>query len=116
MFKMIVEVLIKYNIFMQQLTPNAIVRLIVFIWAVHNQGVSTSAKAFYRAHELHYQTKVRPLDDFHNNLRYYNFSNQKDMKSHVLAHRTKWSAYWTTLDNFYVKADSKEEKNLKVLL
>jgi hypothetical protein len=34
MYKMIVNVLKKFEIYMHQLTPNAIVRLSVFIWVV----------------------------------------------------------------------------------
>jgi hypothetical protein len=36
---MVVEVLKKFNIYLHQLTPNAMVRLGVFIWAVRSQGV-----------------------------------------------------------------------------
>jgi hypothetical protein len=36
-----------------QLTPNAIVRLSVYIWALRSQGMSPNAKAFCRVHELH---------------------------------------------------------------
>jgi hypothetical protein len=45
---------------MHQLMSNAIVWLCVFIWAMQSQGVHTDAEAFYRVHELHYQTKARP--------------------------------------------------------
>jgi hypothetical protein len=54
MFKMITEVLKKYKIYMHQLTPNALVRLSVFIWELHSQGASANVEAFYRIHELHY--------------------------------------------------------------
>jgi hypothetical protein len=35
---MITEVLKKYEIYIQQLTPNAIVKLSVFVWVVRSQG------------------------------------------------------------------------------
>jgi hypothetical protein len=37
--EMIGEVLENYEIYLHQLTPNAIVRLIVFIWALRSQGI-----------------------------------------------------------------------------
>jgi hypothetical protein len=56
---MVVEVLEKFGIYLHQLTPNAIVRLSVYIWALRSQGVEPLAEAFCRVHELHYQTKAR---------------------------------------------------------
>jgi hypothetical protein len=52
--EMIGEVLDNYEIYLHQLTPNAIVRLSVFIWALRSQGVDPNAEAFCRVHELHY--------------------------------------------------------------
>jgi hypothetical protein len=57
--EMIGEVLDNYDIYLHQLTPNAIVRLSVFIWALRSQGMDPNAEAFCRVHELHYQTKAR---------------------------------------------------------
>jgi hypothetical protein len=51
--EMIGEVLDNYEIYLHQLTPNAIVRLSIFIWALRSQGMDPNAKAFYRVHELH---------------------------------------------------------------
>jgi hypothetical protein len=44
--KMIGEVLENYEIYLHQLTPNAIVRLSVFIWALRSQGIDPNAEAF----------------------------------------------------------------------
>jgi hypothetical protein len=52
--KMIVDVLKKFGIYLHQLTPNTIVRLSVYIWALRSQGVEPFAEGFYRVHELHY--------------------------------------------------------------
>lgn len=76
-FMMISKVLKKYEIYMHQLTPNAIVRLSIYIWTVRSQGVSASAEAFCRIHEPHYQTKVRPSDGLNYNFGCYNFAYQK---------------------------------------
>jgi hypothetical protein len=52
--EMIGDVLKNYEIYLHQLTPNAIVRLSVFIWALRSQGPDPNAEAFCRVHELHY--------------------------------------------------------------
>jgi hypothetical protein len=77
---MIGEVLMNFGIYLHQLTPNAIVRLSVFIWALRSQGMDANVEAFCRVHELHYQTKAR-ADGLHKNFGYYNFAYRKDMKA-----------------------------------
>jgi hypothetical protein len=52
--EMIGEVLKNFEIYLHQLTPNAIVSLIIFVWALQSQGMSPDVEAFYRVHELHY--------------------------------------------------------------
>jgi hypothetical protein len=54
LYEMIGEVLKKFEIYLHQLTPNAIVRLSVYIWALRSQGRSANADGFCRVHELHY--------------------------------------------------------------
>jgi hypothetical protein len=91
--KMIGEVLENFEIYLHQLTPNAIVRLIVFIWALRSQGADPNAEAFCRVHELHYQTKAGE-DGLHENFGCYNFAYHKDMKTPVVSYRTKWPTGW----------------------
>jgi hypothetical protein len=105
--EMIADVLKKFGIYLHQLTPNAIVRLSVYIWALRSQGVEPFAEGFCRVHELHYQTKARE-DGLHENFDCYNFAYRKDAKSLVISYRTKWSAGWKT-EWFYVKVDEKEK-------
>jgi hypothetical protein len=106
--EMIADVLKKFGIYLQQLTPNAIVWLSVYIWALRSQGVEPFAEGFCRVHELHYQTKSRE-DGLHENFGFYNFAYRKDAKSPVISYRTKWPAGWKT-KWFYVKVDEKKEK------
>jgi hypothetical protein len=106
--EMIADVLENFGIFLHQLTPNAIVRLSVYIWALRSQGVEPLAEAFCRVHELHYQTKVRE-DRLHENFGCYNFAYRKDMKTPVVSYRTKWPTGWKS-EWFYVKIDEKKEK------
>jgi hypothetical protein len=89
--EMIADVLEKFGIYLHQLTPNAIVRLSVYIWALRSQGPESLAEGFYRAHELHYQTKARE-DGLHENFGCYNFAYRKDAKSPVISYHTKWPA------------------------
>jgi hypothetical protein len=104
--EMIGEVLENYEIYLHQLTPNAIVRLSVFIWALQSQGIDPNAKAFCQVHGLHYQTKARE-DGLHENFGCYNFAYCKDMKAPVLSYRTKWPTGWKS-EWFYIKADDKK--------
>jgi hypothetical protein len=108
MHRMIADVLENFEIYLHQLTPNAIVRLSVFIWALRSQEVEPLAEAFCRVHELHYQTKARE-DGLHENFGCYNFAYRKDMKTPVVSYRTKWPTGWKT-EWFYVKIDEQKEK------
>jgi hypothetical protein len=106
--KMIADVLKKFGIYLHQLTPNAIVRLSVYIWALRSQGVEPFAEGFCRVHELHYQTKARG-DGLHENFGYYNFAYRKTTKFPVISYRSKWPAGWKS-KWFYVKVDEDKEK------
>jgi hypothetical protein len=88
---MIADDLKKFGIYLYQLTPNAIVRLSVYIWALRSQGVEPFAEGFCRVHELHYQTKARE-DGLHENFGCYNFAYRKNTKFPVINYRTKWLA------------------------
>jgi hypothetical protein len=106
--EMIGDVLEDFKIYLHQLTPNAIVRLSIFIWALRSQGVNPLAEAFCRVHELHYQMKARE-DGLHENFGCYNFAYHKDMKTLVVSYRTKCPTGWKN-EWFYVKVDEKKEK------
>jgi hypothetical protein len=106
--KMIADVLKKFGIHFHQLTPNAIVRLSVYIWALRSQGVEPFAEGFYRVHELHYQTKAKK-DGLHENFGCYNFAYRKTTKFLVISYRSKWSTGWKS-EWFYVKVDDDKEK------
>jgi hypothetical protein len=80
LYEMIGEVLKKFEIYLHQLIPNAIVRPSVYIWALRSKGKSDNAEGFCRVHELHYQTKAR-ADGLHKNFGCYNFAYRKDTKA-----------------------------------
>jgi hypothetical protein len=56
--KMLVDVLKTFEIYLHQLTPEALIKLRVFIWAMRSQGLEPDAKCFCNIHELSYQTKT----------------------------------------------------------
>jgi hypothetical protein len=101
-------VLKKFGIYLHQLTPNAIIRLSVYIWALRSQGVEPFAEGFCRVHELHYQTKARG-DGLHENFGCFNFAYRKTTKFPVISYRSKWPAGWKS-EWFYVKVDEEKEK------
>jgi hypothetical protein len=111
---MIREVLKRFEICLHQLTPNAIVRLSICIWALRSQGKSVNAKGFCQVHELHYQTKTR-ADGLHKNFGCYNFAYRKDTKAPVIGYHTKWPTRWTS-EWFYVKADEKKREKLMTMV
>jgi hypothetical protein len=110
---MIGVVLKNFEIYLHQLTPNAIVRLGVFIWALRSQGISLDVEAFRRVHELHYQTKAR-ADGLHEKFGCYNFAYRKDTKAPALSYRTKWPTSWKN-EWFYMKADEKKREKLMTM-
>jgi hypothetical protein len=52
----VVEVLKIYQIYLHQLTPEAIIRMGIFVWVVKSQGLEPNAKSFGNIHELVYET------------------------------------------------------------
>jgi hypothetical protein len=55
--RFVVEVLKTYQIFLHQITPEAVIRMGIFVWAVRSQGIEPSARCFCSMHELSYETK-----------------------------------------------------------
>jgi hypothetical protein len=112
--EMIGEVLKNFEIYLHELTPNAIFRLSVYIWALQSQGMSANAEAFYPVHELHFQMKAR-ADGLHKNFGCYNFAYRKDTKAPVIGYRTKWATGWTS-EWFYIKADENKREKLMTMV
>jgi hypothetical protein len=71
--KFLVEVLKIFRIFLHQITPEAIIRMGLFVWAMRSQGLEPSAKCFCNMHELLYETKATSKEQFHNNFSCYGF-------------------------------------------
>jgi hypothetical protein len=71
--KFLVEVLKTFEIFLHQITPEDIIRMRIFIWAVRSQGLELSAKCFCNMHEMLYETKATGKEQYHNNFGCYGF-------------------------------------------
>jgi hypothetical protein len=56
--KLLVEVVRTFEIYLHQLTPEVIIKVGIFIWAMRSQGLEPNAKCFYNIHELSYETKA----------------------------------------------------------
>jgi hypothetical protein len=72
--RFVVEVLKIYQIYLHQITPEAIIRMGIFVWAVRSQGLEPSAKCFCSMHELVYETKAMGKEQYHNNFGCYGFT------------------------------------------
>jgi hypothetical protein len=107
--KTIIAVLKRFNIYLHQLTPNAIMCLGVFLWAVRSHGVEFDNEAFCEAfiqiHELHFQMKA--TRGLHNNFSYYNFAYRRGAMFSAPAYQSKWPNEWTR-EWFYMKNDLNE--------
>jgi hypothetical protein len=71
--KFLVVVLKPFGIYLHQITPKAIIRMGIFIWAMRSQGLEPSAKCFCNMHELSYETKATSKEQYHNNFGCYGF-------------------------------------------
>jgi hypothetical protein len=108
-------VLKTFQIFLHQLTPEAILRMGVFVWAVRSQGTEPSAKCFCSMHELLYETKATGKEQYHNNLGCYGFITRPNASHPVLMFRKRWSGNWME-EWFYVKNDLIAREDIKEVI
>jgi hypothetical protein len=88
--RFLVEVLKIFQIFLHQLTPKAIIRMGLFVWAVRSQGLEPSAKCFCSMHELLYETKATGKEQYHNNFGCYGFITRSKASYLVPTYRKRW--------------------------
>jgi hypothetical protein len=113
--KFLVEVLKTFKIFLHQITPEAIIRMGVFIWAVRSQGLEPSAKCFCNMHELLYETKATGKEQYHNNFGCYGFVPHPDVSYPVPTFRKRWPRVWME-EWFYVKNNLIEREDIKGII
>jgi hypothetical protein len=92
--KFLVEVLKTFEIYLHQITPEAIIRMGIFIWAMRGQGLEPNAKCFCNMHELSYETKATSKEQFHNNFGCYGFVPRSDVSYLVPTFWKRWPGAW----------------------
>jgi hypothetical protein len=88
--KMLFEVLKTFEIYLHQLTPEALIKVGVFIWALRSQWMEPDAKCFCNIHELSYQMKAIGKEQYHNNFGCYNFVHHSDVRCNAPNFRVKF--------------------------
>jgi hypothetical protein len=111
----VVELLKIYQIYLHQITPEAIIRMGNFIWAVRSQGLEPSAKCFCSMHELLYETKAMGKEQYHNNFGCYGFAARPNASYPVPIFRKRWPGVWME-EWFYVKNDLKTREDIKEVI
>jgi hypothetical protein len=115
MSKFLVEVLKTFEIYLHQITPQAIIRMGIFIWAMRSQGLETSAKCLCNMHELSYDTKATGKEQYHNYFGCYGFVPRSDVSYPVLMFRKRWPGAWME-EWFYVKNKLVEREDIKGII
>jgi hypothetical protein len=92
--KFVVEVLKIFQIFLHQITHEAIIRMEIFVCAVRSQGLEPSAKCFCGMHELLYETKAMGKEQYHNNFGCYGFIACPNASHPVPTFRKRWPGAW----------------------
>jgi hypothetical protein len=113
--RFLVEVLKIFQIFLHQLTPEAIIRMGLFVWAVRSQGLEPSAKSFCSMHKLLYETKATGKEQYHNNFGCYGFVARSNTSHPVPTFRKRWPGAWMEVW-FYVKSDLIEREDIKEII
>jgi hypothetical protein len=113
--RFVVEVLKTFQIFLHQLTPEAILRMRVFVWATRSQGIDPSAKCFCSMHELMYETKATGKEQYHNNFGCYGFITRPNSSYLVPTFRKRWLGNWME-EWFYVKNDLVAREDVKEVI
>jgi hypothetical protein len=111
----VVEVLKIFEIYLHQLTPEAIIRMNIFVWAVRSQGLEPDAKSFCNIHELLYKTKPWGKEQYHNNFGCYSFGSRSGSSCPVPTFRKRWPGDWMT-EWFYVKNDLISREDIKNII
>jgi hypothetical protein len=113
--KFLVEVLKIFQIFLHQLTLEAIIRMGMFIWAMRSQGLEPSAKCFCNMHKLLYERKATSKEQYHNNFGCCGFIACSNASYPVPTFRKRWPRAWME-EWFYVKNNLIEREDIKGII
>jgi hypothetical protein len=111
----VVEVLKIFQIFLHQITPEAIIRMGIFVWAMRSQGLEPNAKSFCSMHELLYETKSWGKEQYHNNFGCYSFVARSGSSCPVPTFQKRWPGDWKK-EWFYVKNDLEVREDIKEII
>jgi hypothetical protein len=111
----LVEVLKTFKVYLHQLTPEAIIRIEVYIWAMRSQGQEPNAKCFCNLHELTNETKAVGKEQYHNNFECYGFVPHSEVSSLVPMFHKRWPGACMQ-EWFYVKNDLVEREDIKGII
>jgi hypothetical protein len=93
-----VEVLKTFEIFLHQITPEAIIRMGIFVWAAKSQG-----------------TKATGKEQYHNNFGCYGFVPRSNVSYPVPIFQKRWPGAWME-EWFYVKNNLIEREDIKGII
>jgi hypothetical protein len=113
--KFVVEVLKIYQVYLHQITPEAIIRMRIFVWAVRSQGLEPNAKSFCNMHELLYETKPWGKEQYHNNFGCYSSVARSNSSCPMPTFWKRWLGDWMK-EWFYVKNDLKAREDVKDII
>jgi hypothetical protein len=113
--KFVVEVLKIFQIFLHQISPEAIIRMGMFVWAVRSQWLEPSTKCFCNMHELLYETKATGKEQYHNNFGCYRFIARSNASYPVPTYQKRWPRAWME-EWFYVKNDLIKREDIKEII
>jgi hypothetical protein len=96
----VVDILRYFDIYLYQLTPNAILRLSVYMWICRTTKIKPSAEGFASAHQVHHQRRTVFEEEGDQSVEKdcqfgcLNFSYKSGVVSPVTAYRNKWPSDW----------------------
>jgi hypothetical protein len=109
-----VEVLKTFQIFLHQLTPEAIIRMGLFIWAVRSQGLEPSARCFSTC--MNFCTRRRlPTRSSTTTTSVVMDSLLDPMQAIQFLHSKKWPGAWME-EWYYVMNDLIEREDIKEII
>jgi hypothetical protein len=111
----LVEVLKTFEIYLHQLTPKAIIKVGIFIWAMRSQGLEPDARCFRDIHELSYETKATGKEQYHNNFGCYSFVPRSEKSYTIPTFQKRWPGSWMQ-GWFYVKNDLSQREDVKGII
>jgi hypothetical protein len=94
------DILRYFDIYLHQLTPNAILRLSVYMWICRITKIKPSAEGFASAHQVHHQRHTVFKEEGDQTVEKdcqfgcLNFSYKSGVVSPVTAYRNKWPSDW----------------------